>query len=340
MKSLFPLLAERARSILPVFKAGGNSSTAWHSEDYEVAPALPIATDDFWDPATTDCDAAPPVVPDQKRENAPGWTDGWDDWSVSPQISSADDRALEYGTEWFDQAPLPEFDPFASTNIFAPRPQPTVAETIAGRRARWLTSLLDIPEARRRREFVQRFEELFDEFRSPNTFRALAALALEGASAESICDAYEFRKFWMGHPQYWSFRVPRSPIVHISGYQGGSLSWTRCVRLLESWQGIPAERLISPDWYDEWLELGPADFLHWRFADFVEAKLFGDTVYLDYTPAYTVAPGMRADLQMDGFAMLENPSRTGMLLRTETDGWVRTKEGLAAGGLSATEVRN
>src|SRR6202011_5429112 len=96
--------------------------------------------------------------------------------------------------------------PHAAENPFRFDVRTPSSDDKASQRARWLASLLDLPQIERRRVFERRFSDLFTVYPHAATFSALADLALEGAVADDLWSAFELKEIWASSPLWWSMR--------------------------------------------------------------------------------------------------------------------------------------
>jgi hypothetical protein len=185
--------------------------------------------------------------------------------------------------------------------------------------------LLDIPQAKRRRDFERQFSELFTVYPHAATFSALADLALEGAHADDLWCAFELKEIWASSPAWWSMRRrgSRQPLTPDSGRS--ILGWARAHRFIVDRKGLPADVIIENDWYDDWLELSIGDPLYWRFIDYAEARIeafAAGTLESPVPPRRHV--GSRPVVTIDGFDIFNSFSRTAVLYRAETESWAVT----------------
>lgn len=310
----------------------------WRTEDFLSVDQRTVESADFWEPrikfslpAKTSlpphfepsdfCETSQPPRQSTSIDAASGTCafDYWDPLQASPaEIASA-------VSDWFEHAALPLYEARASESPFRLVVEPPSVEQIARRRARWLASLLDLPTLRARRSFAKKFEELFDEYPHHNTFRVLSELALDGASADDIVTAFQLRQVWAGQPIFWSIRRKgrRGPFLPDAGEK--QLGWTRAIRLANLAKGVPADRIIDHDWYEEWFRLPYGDPLFWSFLEYATARLES------FSRGVLAVPETLARLEertldelkvgtiwIDGYRVGSH-ARTGLLARLETD---------------------
>jgi len=165
---------------------------------------------------------------------------------------------------------LPLFDKGLAQPLFVLDVEPT--ETIAQRRARWLMQLLDIPEPARRAKLRAFFTELFDQFASANSFRALASIATDGISADMLVSGCRFKLDFIENADWhWQRRAGRLYVPNMEPSR--VLSWARACRLAAVCSSENPADLIESDWFDEWLVMPPDDRCYWRYLDLIEEKL-------------------------------------------------------------------
>lgn len=257
----------------------------WRAEDFHAPVQQAVRPADPWEPIPSGASLGlvdPPRGPPSDFWDPPGSLTHslrvrpqnevahYDFWDPTPPPLAV---STSPPTDWVDELTLPLFEPGARENPFRFQIPLRAQEAPARRRARWLVSLLDIPTAAARRHHVKQFEELFDEYQHHSTFRALTELALEGASAEELITAYQLRILWADCPTFWSIRRPgyRGPIVPDRGET--ILGWTRARQLAVLSKGLPAERIIDGDWYEDWWRLSAGHPLFWSFLDYATARL-------------------------------------------------------------------
>ncbi|MBR1255194.1 hypothetical protein JQ634_15975 [Bradyrhizobium sp. AUGA SZCCT0240] len=287
-------------------------------EDFEASPQ---GDNDFdpWEPLfifrATDSSEA-----EDRPTDSPALEDFWD--PISP---SHTDVEVVGASNWQTDILLPDFVPHAAENPFRLELRAPSSEDKAGKRARWLVSLLDLPQLERRRVFERRFSELFAVYPHAATFSALADLALEGAVADDLWCAFELKEIWASSPSWWSMRRrgSRQPLTPDGGM--GMLGWARSHRFIIDRKGLPPEAIIDPDWFDDWLELSIGDPLYWRFIDYAEARI---EAFAAGTLESPVPPrrhiGSRPIVTIDGFDIFNSFSRTAILYRAETESWALT----------------
>jgi len=287
------------------------TESQWILEDFQEGNQT---VDDFdpWEPLYVF--RIPNAPTSQKHPNEiPLWEDFWD--PVSPSHNETEVVGV---ADWHTNLPLPE-------NPFRLKLRPPSSEDKAAQRARWLVSLLDLPQPHRRRAFERRFSELFSHYPYAATFSALADLALEEADADDLWSAFELKEIWASSPSWWSMRRrgSRQPLTPDSGMN--MLGWARSHRFIMDRKGLPPEAIIDPDWFDDWLELSIGDPLYWRFIDYAEARI---EAFAKGTLDSPVPPrrhiGSRPIVTIDGFDIFNSFSRTAVLYRAETESWALT----------------
>jgi hypothetical protein len=293
------------------------TASQWILEDFEERPH---GTNDFdpWEPLYVFRVSASPTSDGHPRE-IHVFEDFWD--PVSANRSDIEANASEWQTDIL----LPDFIPHAAENPFRLDVKAPSSEDKANQRARWLVSLLDLPQLERRRVFERRFSELFTVYPHAATFSALADLALEGAVADDLWCAFELKEIWASSPSWWSMRRrgSRQPLTPDSGKS--MLGWTRSHRFIIDRKGLPPEAIIDTDWFDDWLELSIGDPLYWRFIDYAEARIeafAAGTLDSPVPPRRYV--GSRPVVTIDGFDIFDSFSRTALLYRAETESWALT----------------
>ena len=258
----------------------------WRTEDFLPAADEALQPADFWEPKIKPSQSATaatpaPTPPNDFWESSQtsewrtgisllGGLHGFDFWDPIPFSS---DLAVPPVSGWSEDVALPLYEAHASESPFRLEEVSRFHEGISHRRARWLASLLDLPTVRARRWFADKFEELFDEYPHHNTFRVLSEFAIDCASADEILVSFELKQVWADHPIFWSIRRKgfRGPFVPNGGER--QLGWTRAIRLVNLAKGLPAERIIDSDWYEEWLRLPHGDPLFWSFLEYATARL-------------------------------------------------------------------
>ncbi len=176
-------------------------------------------------------------------------------------------------SDWVENCLLRPFEPGANENPFVIPVRPKKPEDIVAKRARWLVSLLDVPEQRRRRKHIRFFEELFDSFDHHNTYHALATLALdEKISADTLVEACRFRLRFLDRREWWALRQPHGGGIMRPADGSNLLGWRAAVRMVQLCGGGP-EEIIDDEWLADWLDLPYDDRLRWRFVDYIETRL-------------------------------------------------------------------
>ncbi len=309
---------DRASSSTPLASVRFPAALAlWNQEDFAVAPLLNTEFDP-WEPLYVF------QVPDSPTSenhpiDVPIPEDFWD-----PAPTSSTDIEVN-ASDWQMDLLLPDFTPHAAENPFRFDIRIPNGEDKANQRARWLVSLLDLPQSERRQIFERRFSELFTVYPHAATFSALADLALEGAVADDLWYAFELKEIWSSSPAWWSMRRrgSRQPLTPDNGMS--MLGWARSHRFIRERKGLPPEAIIDPDWFDDWLELSIGDPLYWRFVDYAEARIeafAAGTLESPVPPRRHV--GSRPIVTIDGFDIFDNFSRTALLYRSETESWALT----------------
>ncbi|WP_156456893.1 hypothetical protein [Bradyrhizobium sp. CCH5-F6] len=287
--------------------------THWLREDFEIGPDA-MTDVDPWDPLSTFPAPAPPDA-ELCRAGAIGSGDFWD-----PAPAGQTDLEIANVSSWQADIRLPDFIPHAAENPFYLELRAPSSSDKALQRARWLVSLLDLPQIERRRRFEQRFSELFYQYPHAATFSALADLALENADADDVWSAFELRQIWASSPSWWSMRRrgSRQPLIPDGGVN--MLGWARSYRFVVNRKGLPPEAIIEPDWLDDWLELSIGDPLYWRFIDYAEARIEAFAAGVLASP---VPPRRHISscpmVTIDGFNLFDSFSRTGLLCRGQTE---------------------
>jgi hypothetical protein len=309
---------------------------AWQVEDYLLALEQAPEAVDFWEPRSSSLQsatAAPPQLPNDfwdtsqpRQQSAPTGLQhpacAFDFWDPVP---ASEGGAVEPVSDWSEDIALPLYEAYASENPFRLEERPRSREGIIQRRARWLASLLDLPTMRARRRFAERFEDLFDEFPHHNTFRVLSELAIDGASADEILASFELRQVWADHPIFWSIRRKGHRGLFIPDRGERQLGWTRAVRLANLAKGLPAQRIIDFDWYEEWLQLPYGGPLFWSVLEYASARLesFSKGVLavperLEQLEEGTQIQYQTYPISIDGLKVGSH-ARTGLLVRLETE---------------------
>jgi hypothetical protein len=167
--------------------------------------------------------------------------------------------------------------------------------------------------------------ELFEHFNHANTFRALTRLALDDVSAEEILTAFHLKLAWTECPKFWSIR--RSGALFVPHNGQAMLTWTRAVRLVMLSKGLPGQRIIQDEWYDEWLLVPFGDPAFWSFIDYATFRLeaFSEGALelpdeLRRKDERGLPPPSFGGNSLDGLP-LGSRSRTGQLVRLTTDAW-------------------
>ncbi|MDI4235557.1 hypothetical protein OZ411_22375 [Bradyrhizobium sp. Arg237L] len=287
--------------------------THWLREDFEIGPEAKTDVDP-WDPLST-FPSPPSSDGELYRAGAIGSEDFWE-----PAPASHADLEIAGVLSWQADIRLPDFIPHAAENPFYLELRAPSSSDKAVQRARWLVSLLDLPQLERRRLFEHRFSELFFQHPHAATFSALADLALEDADADDIWSAFELRQIWASSPLWWSMRRrgSRQPLIPYGGIN--MLGWARSYRFVANRKGLPPEAIIESDWFDDWLETSIGDPLYWRFIDYAEARIeaFAAGVLASPVPPRRHISS-RPMVTMDGFNLFNSFSRTGLLCRGQTE---------------------
>ncbi|WP_315807000.1 MULTISPECIES: hypothetical protein [unclassified Bradyrhizobium] len=325
--------------------------SVWRTEDFSPGLRQLKRFADPWEPAAEEHKELELSSPSPERVAVDFWTprtpsfagDFWD--PLDPHATNNSEDVLTASPNWHDDILLPQFEPNASENPFWTKPEPSRSDLLIERRARWLLSLLDTPSETERKRHLRQFEELFDYFQHQSTFRALAEIVLDGASAEQIIAAFHLKLHWLANPRLWSIRPTRLRTLTIP--EGGAklLGWSRAARFVELSKGLPPEMIIDENWYDEWLALPFGDPSYWSFLDYVGARLEAFAAgMLDLPTELRRLDERPLGLEtirsycIDGVA-LGSTSRSGHLARTETDSWSRsTANGSGNEPLSAGRI--
>ncbi len=284
----------------------------WNHDDFNEATRRFVSIIDPWQhfPAKS-----PPI----SSTGVGAGSDFWDPLTVvarPPTSQGAFD-------DWSELFPFPAYDPLASENPFSSYVQEDTNDVLAEKRARWILSMLGLTNISRHLFLFSAFTDIFIEHPHHSTFRALSALVLEDTSAEDLLSAFALKQIWNDSPLFSSYRTRRRDVL-IASNQSSLLGWTRAVRLIEQSRGVPAEQIINPDWYYDWLNVPYGDPLYWRFIDYVTARI--DSVAagaLDIPPTTRRFNSPIKDVSIDGFSPFNSFSRTSFLTRGYTDGWVR-----------------
>jgi hypothetical protein len=195
----------------------------------------------------------------------------WDLPAISPESVASTEIGSD-AIDWTADCILHPFQPGASENPFAVRFRPKAPEDIAAKRARWLVSLLDVSEQRRRREYIRFFEALFHTFDHHSTYHAVASLALdERIAADVLVEACRFRACFLEKPDWWALRPLGGGVVR-PAHGAGLLGWRAALRMVQLCGACP-EEIIEDEWFSDWLDLPLDDRLRWRFVDYIEARL-------------------------------------------------------------------
>jgi hypothetical protein len=103
------------------------------------------------------------------------------------------------------------------------------------------------------------------------------------------------------------------------------LGRTRAIRLANLAKGLPAERIIDHDWYEEWLRLPYGDPLFWSFLEYATARLESFSRGVLAVPETfarleerTLDELKTKAISIDGMKV-GSLARTGLLVRLETD---------------------
>lgn len=308
-------------------------SQPWRNEDFVADVKESVSSGDFWEPP-----ASSPRLDDPEKVSLQA-ADFWD-----PSPSDSLYVATPAVAGWFDGIQLSTFRVGASENPFIFEERTSVGERLANRRARWLLSLLDVPVVKARLFYRDIFEELFDYYDHQATFRALTELALNDVAADDLVTAFHLKQIWAERPKFWSIRRKgmRAPITPLGGQN--LLGWSRSVRFADLAKGLPPENIIDEDWFDEWLQLPFADPLYWSFIEYVTARLeaFSDGALelprelCRVEERWLTQQNGLKDISIDGFK--PGRSRTGFLVRMETDDWVRHASLDANAGLTPSRI--
>ncbi|WP_315755948.1 MULTISPECIES: hypothetical protein [unclassified Bradyrhizobium] len=293
----------------------------WTPEDFRSKVVGLDGLNDHWEPVIHDSRELTFPKGQRSSQNA----DFWDPLPAAPKAVNSSSGERE--PNWFDYIELPLFEARAFEHPFGPPREQDRAESLQARRARWLLSLLDVPSSIDRRTFLGKFNELFEHFNHPNTFRAVSDLALNGASADDILTAFYLKLAWAECPKFWSIRQSRSRAPFIPQNGQTMLTWTRAVRLSILSKGLPAECIIQDDWYEDWLVIPFGDPAFWLFIDYVTLRLEAFAAGALELPNELTRKNVRGlsppsfgGNSLDG-TLLGSTSRTGQLIRLTTDAW-------------------
>lgn len=192
-------------------------------------------------------------------------------WHIEPGPSAARQQTVVALPGWAMNASLPGFMPDARENPFIVHLTRPTAEDIGAKRARWLVSLLDVPEPRRRRDYIRFFQNLFAMHEHHATYHALSKLALdEKIEPELLVESCRFRQHFLGRPDWWATRY--GPTVSYAANGQNLMGWRRALKFVMMCGGDPGG-VIDDDWFSDWLELRYGDSLRTRFVDYMEARL-------------------------------------------------------------------
>jgi hypothetical protein len=266
---------------------------------YGEGPAFPLG--DFWLPRGLAVAHPGPAVSSHEsgdfwlshllqpasESGSSGPVDFWLDGlgvAQSTMSSTADDTWHDVHLPWFD-GQLATHPPSVPSGARQP-------ETMARRRARWLVQLLDEPATIRRTALRAYFEELFIEFPAPQTFRALAALAVDGAGGDALLNASEFKRWVLADRTLLARRVVGGEYFFPPSGSASLISWARCFRLGSYCGGDNPADHFEPGWFDDWLEIAPGDGNSSWFIDYFEQRLRAK--HLGYWDVVETAPRRRA----------------------------------------------
>lgn len=230
--------------------------------------AAGLLAEDFWNPS-----------PDSKSSlsvKKDFWSPVNDEPGRTPCASSFwdfEDTVVTESAAIEDWNPsvLPWFDADRAENPRALVFRPPTAEHLALKRGRWISLMLDIPDAEGRRRCSEFLQEVFMRFPSRAAFQALADLALAGTAAQDFIDGCRFRMELMDHP-YFAVRRNRWHPPYTPHDTQVLLSWPRAVRLAEL-AGCDPMHCIDDDWLTNWNSLHPDHEAYWSFVDYIEWQL-------------------------------------------------------------------
>ena len=272
--------------------------------------ATNLSVDDFWNPSPDsgtllprDEDFWSPVMhaPD-RQTRAPTF---WD----FDETHSAETTVTE---DWSQHA-LPWFDADRAEN---PRPlvfSPPSAEHLALKRGRWISVMLDIPDAKGRRRSSEFLQEVFMRFPSRAAFQALADVALAGVGVQDFLNGCRFRIELIDHPYFAVRRNVRQPPYTPHDTQV-LLSWPRAIRMAELAGGDPME-YIADDWLTDWTALHPTHEAYWSFVDYIEWRLRAASGF--FSTAYEALPSFDRSKFRTLFGAPSPRSRTAALIKVD-----------------------
>ncbi|MEY9589784.1 hypothetical protein ABIA06_002075 [Bradyrhizobium yuanmingense] len=245
---------------------------------------------------------------------------GFDFWDPSP---AAESRSVERHLvdDWSALISFPVYDPEAAEHPFIGFFSEERQETHPEKRARWLLSMLGVNGHTRYRFYLRTFTDIFVEYPHHSTFRTLSDFALEDIDVDDIISAFVLRQAWTDFPLFSSVRNRRRELF-VASDRSSLLGWKHALELVSHSRGVPPEQIITPDWYDDWLNLPYADPLYWRFVDYIDARFASvEAGALDITPTNRRSVSPIKEISIDGFSLFNNFSRTSQLLRGHTDSW-------------------
>jgi hypothetical protein len=270
---------------------------------------------DFWlPPALRQAKVGDAARVEQQRPSQT--VDFWSSVAAEDQLS--DDVAP--ARDWGSDGSLPWYDPDLGENPYVVIVEPPSPLSMAARRGRWLSQLLDVPQPKRREMFAQFFGELFEQFPSQQTFRALSDLAIGSIDPEAMRSGCSFRMAFLNSPKLASRRSARTKVPTAYHEPEAMLSWRRAVRLSEACGGDDPSDFIQDDWYLEWIELEVGHPLYWSYLDYLECRLrVNSSGYWDLAPKRSAgATGLDETTKRD-LTRLVSYSRTAGLARGQTD---------------------
>jgi hypothetical protein len=293
--------------------------SAWSFEDFRPHISGFGGVQDHWEPLKR----VTSLETSTENKAEPSFGDFWDPFPNSIEQAESTKSA----SDWSDGLALPLFQARAAENPFRIRPRAPLSESLAMRRARWLLSLLDVPGPSERKRLLAQFLEIFDHYAHASTFRALTDFALDGSLGEEIAVAFQLKMVWSECPKLWTIRRGKAN-APITPHNGSSvLTWARAIRLVRLSKGLPAERIIEDDWYEEWLRLPFGDPVYWSFLDYATSRreaFFAGALDLPEELHRRSENGSSSQSNgrdaLDGFR-LGSASRTGQLIRLATDAW-------------------
>jgi hypothetical protein len=267
---------------------------------------------DFWQPLA----GVVPALQAGSQDSPQPLAEAFDYWSPV-----SDSEAVEApSSDWSNTSALPWFDPTLTENPYTFSTERPSAQTLAERRGRWLAQLLEVPEQRRRIRYATTFAELFEQFPSQPTFRALIDLALAGVEPDTLVNGCMFRCSFLDTRRLHARRSAKQFASYTSSEPESVLSWRRAVRLAQLCGGNDPTDYIDESWYFDWLELSFGNELYWVYLDYIEWRL--KAMSHDYLDPHCVVRSKNSALETlrnIGEGRILSQSRTGELIRGPAD---------------------